>query len=176
MSVATQISGNIRPNNKAMHSFIHMLTHIGIDVTHPIRDESFFYNTNTSNAWHYYNQEIDFYESIAGSAFHVIYNDELIDEEVSMQILYAMLKQRPIVMAGAPHFSESVHPFTKGLITRNMPLFHSADLPELELTELSHLLSQLKPTEYKLQNSEKILVHANIQKHFRALLDQAKSQ
>ena len=175
MNVATQISGNIRPDNEALHSFISMLTLIGIHVTQPLSDESLFYGSDKIAAWQHYNQEFGFYESIAQSAFHIIYNDDVIDNEIGLQILYAMSKDRPILMTGAPHFSESLSPFVKGLIVMHLPLFHSAKLPELDLPDLQLLLGKLRPVDYKLTKSQNILIASMVKAHFRELLDQSKS-
>lgn len=132
-----------------------MLTLIGIHVTHQSRDESLFYKTNTHVAWHRYDNELAFYASIANSPFHIIYNDGEIDEEIGLQIAYAMLKNRPILMTGAPVLSDDLSLFTREVITRHLHSIHSINLPNLELTELSRLLSTLKTTNYSLSKNEK---------------------
>jgi hypothetical protein len=176
MNVATQISGNIRPDNEALHSLISMLTHIGILVTQPLSDESFFYNSTVQSAWQHYNEEVDFYESIAHSAFHIIYNDDAIDNEIGLQILYAMTKKRPVLMTGAPHFANDISPFVKGLVVAHLPQFHSVKLPELDLPDLQQLLGKLKITDYSLTKSQHILISSMVKGHFRDLLDHAKPQ
>jgi hypothetical protein len=174
MNVATQISGNIRPGNTALHALKTMLTHIGIHVAHPTADESLFYETDTNAVWRQYDNELAFYKSIADSSFHIIYNDGAIDEEIGTQILYAMLKNRPILMTGAPAFSDNLTPFIRDTIKKHFHDFHSMNLPELELTELSLLLQKLKPLDYSLSKGEKILIRARVRSLFRHLLDDAK--
>jgi hypothetical protein len=175
MNVVTQISGNIRPGNIALHALKDMLTHIGINVTHSTLDESLFYKPDKATAWHEYESELAFYESIANSSFHIIYNDGVIDDKIGSQILYAILKGRPVVMTGAPDFDDSINPYMKKLIKQHMPLFHSIKLPELDLIELSNLLRKLEATDYKLSTSQKILIKSHIKSHFRSLLDDARA-
>ena len=174
MSVVTQISGNIHPGNTPLSALKSMLTLIGIHVTHPSRDESLFYKANSHTAWQLYDTELTFYSSIAKSPFHIIYNDDAIDKEVGLQIAYAMLKDRPILMTGAPALAESLSLFTREVITKHIHSFHAVDLPNLELTELSKLLVKLKPTDYSLSKSEKILINAQVKTHFRNLVEEAK--
>lgn len=174
MNVATQISGNIRPGNKALLALKSMLTHIGINVAHPIKDESFFYKTDTSMSWQHYDKELEFYDAIARSSFHIVYNDGAIDNETGLQILYAMLKERPILMTGAPVFAKDLNLFLRDTLKKHLQEFHSINLPELELTELSKLLSKLKKTNYSLSKNEKVLINAKVKALFRDLLTEAK--
>lgn len=174
MNVATQISGNIRPGNKALIALNSMLTHIGINVARPVKDEPFFYGTDMDTPWQHYNKELEFYDSISRSSFHIVYNDGAIDNEIGLQILYAMLKERPILMTGAPVFSEDLSLFMRDTLKKHLQDFHSINLPELELTELSILLSKLKPTSYSLSKNEKVLINSRVKALFRNLLTEAK--
>ena len=174
MNAVTQISGNIHSGNTALRALKSMLTLIGIKVAHPYRDESFFYKTDSRNAWHHFDSELAFYSSIAHSPFHIIYNDDEINEEIGLQIAYAMLKNRPILMTGAPVLADDLTMFTREVITKHMHSIHSVNLPNLELTELSRLLGKLKTTNYSLSKSEKVLINARVKAHFRALQEQAK--
>jgi len=173
MNVATQISGNIRPGNKALFALKTMLAHIGINVTQPIQDESFFYKTNMNAAWQHYDREVEFYKSIEISAFHIVYNDGPISNEIGLQILYAMMKERPILMTGMPLFADDLSLFIRDTLTKHVREFHSINLPELELTELSRLLSKLKPVSYSLSKSEKVLINARVKGFFRNLVARA---
>ena len=174
MNVATQISGNIRPHSPALHAFRHMLIQLGIHVARPTQDEPPFYTTGMNAAWRQYNNELDFYEAIADSTFHIIHSNERIDELISQQILYAMLKNRPIVMTSKLRFGPDVSAFTRELIEKHSPSLHIVDLAALDLTELSNVLGKLKTIDYGLSNSERILIRSRVKSHFRKLLDTAK--
>ncbi len=174
MSVATQISGNIRPNNAAFKALLGMLAQLNIYVEHLPKNRPSFYDTELQLAWQQYNNQLAVYESIAHSTFHIIYNDGPIDDEIGSQILYAILKNRPVIMTGAPTFTEDIHPFIHEIVTKQMQHFHSVLLSELEIGELDELLRQLKPTDYKLSSSERILIHAHVKSYFRDLLQTAK--
>jgi hypothetical protein len=174
MNVVTQISGNILPGNTPLRALKSMLGFIGIHVTHPSRDESLFYEADSHALWRQYDNELAFYSSIAHSPFHIVYNDGLIDKEIALQITYAMLKGRPILITGAADLSEKISPFIRGVITRHIHSFHRVNLPKLELTELSLLLNKLKSTDYSLSKNEKVLINAQVKTHFRDLLEEAK--
>ncbi|MDN5275012.1 MAG: hypothetical protein JWP06_913 [Candidatus Saccharibacteria bacterium] len=174
MNVVTQISGNTLPSNTPLRALKSMLALIGIHVAHSSRDESLFYEADSHAAWRRYDNELAFYSSIAHSPFHIIYNDGLIDKEIALQITYAMLKDRPILITGPADLSEKVSPFIRGVIARHVHSLHSASLSELELTELSLLLNKLKPTDYSLSKNEKVLINAQVKTHFRGLLEEAK--
>lgn len=85
-----------------------------------------------------------------------------------------MLKERPILMTGAPVFSEDLSLFIRDTLKKHLHDFHSINLPELELTELSILLSKLKPTSYSLSKNEKVLINSRVKALFRNLLSEAK--
>ena len=169
MNVATQISGNIQPDNKALFALKSMLAHIGINVTHPTSDESLFYSTDTGEKQAHYENELAFYRSIAHSSFHIIYNDAPITRAAALPILYAMLNNRPILMTGAPVFAGDIDLFARETILQHMPAFHSVNLPELELAELSLLLQKLKPFDYRLSKQEQVLISARVRQLFRTL-------
>jgi hypothetical protein len=168
MNVATQISGKILPGNKTLIAFKSMLAHIGINVAHPSGDESLFY-TNANAAWQQYEQELAFYRAIASSSFHIIYADEAIDNRAGLQMLYAMLKERPIVVAGTPVFADNLNMFIRDTLNKHMHEVHVINLPEFELTELSLLLHKLKPVSYNLSKGEKTLIAAGTRMLFRNL-------
>lgn len=174
MNVFTQISGDFYPHNIPLLTFKNMLAQLGVSVTHPTQDESFSYTHKVNAAWQKYNNELFFYESIAASTFHILYNDGAVDKDIARQIIYAILKNRPIVMIGELAFAKEVSSFTRELITSHMDQFHIVDLVELDLTELSRLFTKIKPIDYQLLSIEKILINAQVKAHFRALLDQAK--
>jgi hypothetical protein len=173
MNVATQISGNIRPGNKALAALHTMLAHVGINVAHPAKDEPLFYGADKSTVWHHYDKELEFYNHIGKSSFHIVHNDGAIDNEIGLQILYAMLKERPILMTGAPVFAEDCNLFIRDTLKKHLQEFHSVNLPELELTELSLLLQKLRPTSYSLSKNEKVLINAGVKMLFRNLLSEA---
>jgi len=174
MNVATQISGNIRPGNKALIALRTMLTHVGINVAHPEKDEPLFYGADPSTVWQRYDKELEFYNSIGKSSFHIVYNDGEINNEIGLQILYAMLKGRPVLITGKPVFAANCNLFVRDTLQKHLREFHSINLPELELTELSLLLHKLKPTSYSLSKNEKVLINAGVKMFFRNLLAEAK--
>lgn len=175
MNVTAQISSNTRPHSEALHALESMFTQLGIRVAHPAQDEPLLYSNDQNVAWQRYNNELFFYESIAGSSFHIIYNDGKVNEDTSREILYAMLKNRPIFIVGELVFLTKTSSFARDLIMKHVHQFHTVDLAELELAELNRLLNKAKPVDYQLLGSEKILINARVKAHFRELLDRAKN-
>lgn len=78
-------------------------------------------------------------------------------------------------MTGTPKFADDLSPYMQRLIISRMPLFHSINLPELDLIELSKLLRRLEATDYKLATNEKILIKMRVKDHFRTLLDEGRA-
>lgn len=174
MNISTQISGHIYRESAHLHTFTHLLIQLGIQVAYPDQDESFFYKADLNAAWRHYNRELEFYESIASSSFHVLYNDGPISDDTALEILYAVLKNRPIVVIDTLVFAKNVSSFGRDLIMQHAEKFHMVDVPELELSELNELLRAIKPIDYHLLGSERLLISAQIKAHFRALLEQTK--
>jgi hypothetical protein len=101
-----------------------------------------------------------------------VYNDGPINNEIGLQVLYAMLKERPILMTGAPLLADNLNLFIRDTLTKHVHEFHSINLPELELTELSILLTKLKPASYRLSKGEKVLIATRIKGFFRDLVSE----
>ncbi|MDX2776545.1 hypothetical protein PV379_04235 [Streptomyces caniscabiei] len=173
MTGVTQIIGNVRPDNDALYQLIETLGRLGVQATHPPMEELFIINSQHP-AWHHYDTQLAVYESIAEAPFHIIFNEGEINEEIGRQIVFAMLKNRPILMTGAPAFSKKLSPFFRDLITAKMQLFHSMKLPELETEEMQTLLGHLGPQDYGLTESERVLINSRVKAHFRRLLEEAR--
>jgi hypothetical protein len=166
------ISGTIQPYNQAFKTLVGLLDGIGVHATHPT-DESFYINSQHP-AWHHYDTQLALYESIAHAPFHILFNDGAITEDVARQMLYAILKERPVLMTGSPVFDDSISLFSKDILRRHVPLFHSINLPALEQTEIASLITRLSPVDYMLNESEKVLIQSRVKAHFRRLLDEAR--
>lgn len=175
MRIVTQISGNTHRSSPPLRALQSILTLIGIDITHPSRDESFFYKTDSFAAWRVYDAELLFYESIARSPFHIVYSDSVIDEQTGLQIAYAMLKNRPIIITGTLVFNPAISPFIRETIAKHTYAFHLVNLADLDLVELSILLNKIKPIDYDLSQHEMVLIKAQEKAHFRKLLEKAKA-
>jgi hypothetical protein len=173
MTTATQIIGNIQPGNQALDMLVGVLGQLGVRAAHPSAD-GFFTISSEHPAWHHYDTELELYESIAKSPFHILFNDGAITDTAGQQLLYAMLKNRPIIMSGTPTFSDTISPFARDTIMTHLHRFHAVHLPGLDATEMKALLSHLKPCDYALTNSEKVLIQSRVRAHFRRLLEEAR--
>jgi len=175
MIAATQISGNIRPDNQTLDVLISTLGQFGINATYPSVDEPSFYVSDEHLAWRHYDKELALYEAIASSPFHIVFNDGEITEDIGRQVLYAMAKSCPILMTGVPTFASTLSPFTRDIIVAHMPQFHSISLPHLEPQEMKSLINDITTRDYGLTKNERTLIQSRVKAHFRKLLDQAQN-
>jgi hypothetical protein len=174
MTSTISISGNIHPNNLAFHTLITMLEQLDIHVAHPSADEPLLYSGTASDAWRQHDREVALFETIGAARFHIMYNDDAINETAGRQILYAMAKHRSILMTGTPTFTGDISPFTRDTILAHVQQFHSINLPELDIDELKVLISKLTQKDYRLAEGEKVLINSRIKAHFRRLLERAR--
>ncbi len=173
MIVSTHISGNIRPGNSALDAIINTLGTVGVHAANPSEDGLFSINSQHP-AWHHYDTELALYESIAEAPFHIILNDGEITESIGRQILYAMSQGRPIVMTGLPTFATDISSFTRETILNHASQFHAINLAGLEKEEMRELVDTVSPQDYRLTDSEKVLIRAKVRSHFRRLLEEAR--
>lgn len=173
--IITHISSHVTPGDKSFLAFKSMFTQLGIQVAHAGSDEPLFYEASQTSTWDTYHSQLARYEAISHSAFHIIYNPGGLSEEVVSEMLYAMIKKRPIILTYPLTFSRTVSPFMRTLITRHKAEFYFVTMNDFDLTELSKLLARCKTTpNYHLTKSEIYLIKNRLKIYFSTLLSQAK--
>jgi len=167
--LSTQISGIA--HNKKLFKIQQELEALDITVTHP-QDGLIFSQT----PWEQYEQDIDLYEAIAHTSFHTIWSESgYITAELAQQILYAMTKQKPIVLTEKITFSPEVDAFARETILARIKMLQIVNLPELEAAELNFALKNMPAKiDYELSPHEAVLVSSRTKGHFRELLDSAQ--
>jgi hypothetical protein len=173
MNLSTQIGGS---HQQIIKSLRDMLTHQDITVAHPSQDELIF--SSGDDPWTRYETELSFFESIAMSSFHIVANTNgVIDYDISLQIIYAMLKEKPTILLNKPTFDKSVDAFTREVITArfDLGLLQVKDLSAMEAAEINYLLKNADThLDYKLTSHEAALIQSHVKAHFRMLLEDAK--
>jgi hypothetical protein len=124
--------------------------------------------------WHHYDTELALYESIAQSPFYSVFDDCVIDATIGRELLYAMTKNRPILVGKTPRFTKTAQPFVRDTITSHMTQFHVVKLSELDPRDLITFIEKLAPCDYRLTESEGVLINSHVKAHFRRLLDEAR--
>jgi hypothetical protein len=173
MNLSTQIGGSHQPT---IISLKDILEYQNITVAHPSQDELIF--SSEDDPWTRYESELSLFESVAMSSFHIVANnDGTLDNNMSLQIIYAMLKKKPVILLNKPTFEKSVDAFMREVITARVDLgmLQVKNLAAMEPAEVNYLLKNIdNHLDYKLSNHEAALIQSHVKAHFRALLEDAK--
>ena len=176
MDFVTQIGGKYHPNNKLLFALKDKLMPLGIEVTHPISQD---FVSDTANGFDpavfsSYNVGLDYYESIAESNFHIVCNsfednDGYVGESAAREILYAMLKNRPIILLFNPNLKPSIDHLTRDIITRHQSQLHVANLLAMDDQEIESYLDKVAASQpaYDLSSHEKTLIRSRVRTYFR---------
>lgn len=185
MNLTTQIGGKYQADNTSLFVLKHKLEDAGIKVTHPLNDE-FTYNevgeslTFDPHVWTMYDVVLSYFESISTSDFHIISNEAngikgYIGETAALEIMYAMLKRKPIILLHAPKFKDSLDTFTKQIISTRLNKMMISNLIELDETDLTEFLNNLRePVNYVISQREETLIRSQLRAQFRRLLQQQR--
>jgi hypothetical protein len=121
---------------------------------------------DASSLWQTYSAELQFYKSIAKSSFHILYNNDELEDKAVVQVLYAMYKKRPIIMIGRPLYNEDIHPELRAIFEAHIRQFHATNMLKLEFAELSFMLSKLRSRiDYRLTAEEEAIIITRIREY-----------
>jgi hypothetical protein len=183
MDLITQLGGKYHPGNNSLFQMKRKLEKLGVKVTHPFSDEFIFTQNDRSftfdpTLWSRYEVEVSFYESIATSPLHIVCNESedtkgYIGDSTSLQMLYAMIKKKPIILLYEPVLKENISRFAKEVLVRHNDQFIIWNI--LEDRDDNAILERLKlyshkVVDYKLNEHEEILIRAKVRANFRRLL------
>lgn len=175
MALITQIGSTSEADATALRDML-LEKSKDVDVAHPRKGGLSF--SEWENPWAFYESELHLYESIATSAVHIIANhDGTLSETLALQILYAMLLHKPVILMAEPTFDESVDVFARQTLRLHQDQFAIADLAKLSDKKLAVILkAATKPTAYQLNDHEEALIKTDIRRYFRWLLEDAKDE
>lgn len=181
MSLQTQMSGGYGENRELVFQLKAKLEAIDIHVTHPLGDGFFVIEENIieqgKRGHQAYEILLDYYGSIVTSNFHIICNNEhgktgYLNRNVVLEILYAMVKRKPVIFLHPPRFTGDIDSFSRKMIERYLHQMIVCDLLMLDTVDLKRLLSGIAhpPTAYALTNDDRAHIQRLVRTYFRNLL------
>lgn len=177
MSLITQIGGISQTNVTALRDVL-LAQAENIEVTHPHKGGIAF--SEWENPWSFYESELHLFESIATSDFHIIANDGgVLNETLALQILYAMVMHKPVVLLAEPSFDDSVDAFTRQTVRLHRDQLLVIDLDQLagDKTDFTRIIDEItRPVAYQLTNYDEAFIKSDIRHYFRSLLEDAKNE
>lgn len=120
-----------------------------------------------------YDDELQYYSSIAEASLHLICNKgNALDDRATREVLFAILRRKPVVLLHPPAFSADSPMFARELIMDRLSKFLICDLEMLDDTDLQSFLenSAAEPINYVLTKHETTLIRSLLRAHFRNLL------
>ncbi len=154
MLARTQIGGKYDQSDLSLFSLKRRLTDAGVEVTYPasegivctIDGRGYTFDPRITS---FFDVETDYYRSIAGSDFHTVNNRFLsklgrIGASAALEMTYAMLHERPIVLMHQPELAASVDPVCADVITQHQGLLHVHDMAVMDNSEIAAVVNTLK--------------------------------
>jgi hypothetical protein len=171
MGLSTQVSGT--QQKKDSKGFVDELTALNIQVNRPFEDV-LSNELSTPDSGIRYMAELELFQSIASSSFHIIDNtDSVVDFESALQILYAMSKKKPVVVTAIPKFATDVDLTIRDIIQPHLHQLFLVDAHSMNRQELANALKQLpNEVDYQLTTDEEHRIRIYNRTHFRELLHQ----
>ena len=170
MHLVSQISGNNRRKILALRD---ILEQQNVTVTHLGLEDEFL--SAWDDAWFAHYAELAMYESIDQSSFHAVYNENgFTSRDLALQILYAMLKNKPILICELPTFADDVDTFTQRLISSRLHSFAITNLTKAQRAEINSALRHLANTkiDYMLSPHDEVLIRSKVRNYLRELTNQ----
>jgi len=168
MQLATQISGHNHAENLA---FASKLKELGVDVRYA-------QHLGLHNAWHAYDAAVEQFNRIATSSFHAVLNiNGIVDNTMSLHVLYAMLAGTPVIFNDLPSFTDDVDTYSQRLISSRLHSFHVTSLQKNGLPEMNSVIRHLADisVDYSLNVHDEILIRSKIRNYLRDLVKPAQT-
>lgn len=150
----SQLSGKFSKQDNGIFVLREKLIKAGIEIEFPFSDKIIAEYKGvpvtfvSSSERTFYDVEIAFFEAIKRNPIHIVHNKHETDygyigESASIEIAYAILQNKPIVLLYNPTFSNKVPPAVKKLIEANARNFF---VKRLDLLSRSKLFGYLSDT------------------------------
>lgn len=170
MQLRTQVGGKYSTFDSSVFKLKRTLIAAGISVSHPIADRILSTEDGRNYAFDsaitsFSAVEHDYYKSISNSSFHTVCNVFMehrgyVGRSAALEVCYAMLASRPIIMLHAPVPQVWVAKEHRALILERQSLFTIANLLELSPEEVAQTAegAASKPVDYELTNTEQDVI------------------
>lgn len=159
MQLKTQIGGKYDPSNTTLFDLKKHLQRMGISVTHPLADQMVSSVNGQGYAFDitkvsFYDVEKDYYNSIRTCTFHIVNNQFMenkgyLGQSASLEIAYAIVYERPIILLFPMCFAPSANTFIIGVLKQNKHLFEVNNLLECKLEDNLNFFHNLKNKKIK---------------------------
>ncbi|HSE29405.1 MAG TPA: hypothetical protein VLA77_02350 [Candidatus Saccharimonadales bacterium] len=182
MDINTQLGGPYRPENHALFEVKNKLVAAGVDVRQPMGDNFVIGDDGKSYGFHplaatLKQVELDFLRSIATCDLHFVCNElgtakGHIGENTAKGMLYAIRKNKPIMLLNEPRYANTVAPDIKQILRECQDKFIIFD-PRKHTTPTilrTFLKARRTTPAYNLNAAQKTLVRVISQKNISDLL------
>lgn len=167
--IRTQISGKYSPDNPGVFAFKRQLVEAGVDVRFPVGDHIIEYECDFAvtvpheRITPFHITEVEFLRQIRKNHLQVTYNiykdnDGYMGESTSIETLYALVRDKPVVLLRKPdNFSRVVPDPVRELVKRYADEVIIEPLDRLPSSELAARLGAIvtEPVNYGLSAREK---------------------
>lgn len=155
----TQLGGKFSKQEQGLFELRTKLIDAGIEVEFPFNDgivgvhngiEVTFIPTESRS---FYDVEIEFFSAIKNNSIHIVHNKFVekvgyIGESASIELAYALLHNKPVVLLYEPVFSDKVPEILQNTIRKNLSKVNVKRLDLMEKEELINYLSQITGMQY----------------------------
>ncbi|HEU5187479.1 MAG TPA: hypothetical protein VFT87_03170 [Candidatus Saccharimonadales bacterium] len=184
MLAETQIGGKYDKTDQSLFSLKRRLQDADVRVRYPASDgivctidgRGYTFDPRTTS---FFDIETDYYRSIAETDFHTVNNRFLrhmgyIGASAALEMTYAMLHRRPILLMHPPVFAPTVEPFCAEVIDERTDLLHVHDMAQMNSPEIAETVSSIKGSgvEYKLSAKMGKLVLSRVEQLFEEIQNQ----
>lgn len=154
MIARTQIGGKYDKSDASVFALKRRMQEAGLEVTHPMSDS--IISTVDGRGYTFdptkitfLEVETDYYDSIATSDFHTVNNRfgadmGYIGGSASLEMAYAMVKYKPILLMHQPRYSDSADPLCIEILTEHQDLLNIHDLSTMDTREILNIVESLK--------------------------------
>ena len=184
MLARTQIGGKYDKADQSLFGLKKNLQAAGVEVTYPasegivctIDGRGYTFDPRTTS---FFDVETDYYRSIAASDFHTVNNRFLrkmgyIGASAALEMTYAMLNGKPILLMHPPEFAPSVEPFCAEVLNQRSELLHVHNMAEMSSDAIAEIAGALKGQEVDYGINRQIggMVLARVDQLFQEIQNQ----
>lgn len=184
MIAETQIGGKYDQKDQSLFALKRRMQAAGVGVKYPTSDgivctidgRGYTFDPTTTS---FFEVETDYYRSIAETDFHTVNNRFLrnmgyIGASAALEMTYAMLNRKPILLMHKPAFAPSVEPFCAEVISERADLLHVHDMAAIGTEEIVEAVDSIKDNDvdYKLSAKMGSLVLSRVEQLFEEIQNQ----
>jgi len=178
-NLTTQIGGAPGASIDPLLALKRRLQGLGITVKYPLDEIPSFSVSGLTP----YDMALAYYQAIAAHDFHIIFNERAgtigyLDSTLALEMLYAMVQHRPIVLLHSPVFQPDVDTFARDTIERHLNRIVIGNLSTLDIVDTVYLLRNVasQPIWYMLSNGDKRIIANHVRAYFRHFFDGAATR